>query len=77
MARTLINTPQLPRRGEVIEIRALLRHPMATGYRPGAGGKLLPRNIIRRFSCRRSNRATDELVFSAELFPVTVAKPDP
>ena len=52
MARTLINIPSSPKRGEVIEIRALIQHPMETGYRPGADGKTLPRDIVRRFACR-------------------------
>ncbi len=33
MARTLINAPATARRGEVIEIRATIAHPMETGFR--------------------------------------------
>jgi sulfur-oxidizing protein SoxZ len=62
-------------RGEVIAIRALIRRPMETGYRPGADGKLLPHDIIRRFSCYFGDGATNELVPSAELFPAIAAKP--
>ncbi|HEV7816133.1 MAG TPA: thiosulfate oxidation carrier complex protein SoxZ, partial [Janthinobacterium sp.] len=47
MARTLIHMPAAARRGEVIEIRALIGHPMEPGYRPGPDGKALPRDIIR------------------------------
>ena len=36
MARALINVPQTAKRGEVIEIKALIAHPMETGYRAGA-----------------------------------------
>lgn len=71
MARTLIKVPPTARRGEIIEIHATIRHPMETGYRPGADGKLLPRDIIRRFSCHYDG----ELVFSAELFPAVAANP--
>lgn len=71
MARALINVPSSARRGEVIEIRTLIGHPMETGYRPGAEGKVLPRNIIRRFTCRYNG----EPVFSAELFPAIAANP--
>lgn len=71
MARTMINVPASARRGEVIEIRTLIAHPMETGYRPGADGKPLPRDIIRRFACRYNN----ELIFSAELFPAIAANP--
>jgi sulfur-oxidizing protein SoxZ len=71
MARTLIHAPTSARRGEVIEIRATIAHPMETGFRPGEDGKVLPRNIIERFSCRYNG----ELVFSAELFSAIAANP--
>lgn len=71
MARTLIKVPPTARRGEVIEIHTTIRHPMETGYRPGADGKLLPRDIIRHFSCHYDG----ELVFSAELYPAIAANP--
>ena len=31
----------------MIEIRALISHPMETGFRPDESGKLVPRNIIK------------------------------
>jgi sulfur-oxidizing protein SoxZ len=71
MARTLITMPATARRGEVIEIRTLIAHPMETGYRPGADGKVLARDIIRRLSCRYDG----ELVFSADMFPAISANP--
>jgi sulfur-oxidizing protein SoxZ len=71
MARTLINAPSTAARGEVIAIRTTIAHPMETGFRPGADGKTLPRDIIRRVSCRYNG----ELVFSAELFSAIAANP--
>jgi sulfur-oxidizing protein SoxZ len=71
MARTLIHAPTSARKGEVIEIRTLIAHPMETGYRAGADGRTLPRDIIRRFACRYNG----ELVFSAELHPAISANP--
>ena len=71
MARTLINAPSTAKRGEVIEIRATIGHPIETGFRPGDDGKILPRNLIKRFSCRYNG----ELVFSAELFSAVAANP--
>jgi len=71
MARALITMPKTAARGEIVEIRTLIAHPMETGYRPGDDGKILPRNIIRRFSCRYDG----ELVFSAEMFPAVAANP--
>lgn len=69
--RTLINMPRTARRGEVIEIRVTIGHPMETGYRPGADGKRLPRDIIQRFSCRYDG----ETVFAADLYPAISANP--
>lgn len=70
-ARTLITVPKTARRGEVIEVRVTIGHPMETGYRPGADGRRLPRDIIQRFSCRYDG----ETVFAAELFPAISANP--
>lgn len=71
MARALIHMPASARRGEVIEIRALIGHPMETGYRVGADGKLLARDIIRKFTCRYNG----EQVFGAELHQAISANP--
>lgn len=71
MALTLIKVPAQARRGEVIDIHATIGHPMETGYRPGANGAILPRDIIERFTCHYN----DELVFSAELYSATAANP--
>ena len=75
MARALITMPKTAKRGDILEIRTLIAHPMETGYRPGEDGAIQPRNLIRRFSCRYSNGADDVLVFSAELFPAVAANP--
>ena len=71
MARALINMPKTARRGEVIEIRALIGHSMETGYRPGADGVVQKCDIIRRFSVRYNG----EPVFAAELHPAISANP--
>jgi sulfur-oxidizing protein SoxZ len=71
MARALIHMPAAARRNDVIEIRALIGHPMESGYRPGPDGKPLPRDILTHFSCRYNG---DE-VFSAELHPAVSANP--
>lgn len=69
--RTLIKVPKAARRGEVIEISTIIGHPMESGFRPGADGRRLPRNIIERFSCHYN----EELVFSAELSAAIAANP--
>ena len=71
MARTLINAPKAAKRGDVIEIRATIGHPMETGFRPDDSGKILPRNIIKTFTCRYNGT----LVFSTEMFSAVAANP--
>lgn len=71
MARTLIQVPASARKGEVVEVRVTIAHPMETGYRPGSDGRVLPRDIIRRFACRYDGEA----VFAAELAPAVAANP--
>jgi sulfur-oxidizing protein SoxZ len=71
MARALLNVPARAKRGEVIEIKALIQHPMETGYRTGSDGALIPRNIIQRFVCTYNG----EEIFSADLFPAIAANP--
>ena len=71
MARALINVPPRAKRGEVIEIKALVSHPMETGYRTGSDGALVPRDIINRFVCTYNG----EEIFSADLFPAIAANP--
>ena len=71
MARTLITAPKTARRGEVIALRVLIAHPMETGYRPGADGQVLARDLLRRFTCRYDG----ELVFAADLYAAVAANP--
>lgn len=70
-ARALITVPPVVRAGEVVEIRTLIAHPMETGHRADSNGQVVPRRIIRRFSCRLDG----QVVFSAELHPAIAANP--
>lgn len=71
MARALINVPPKARRGEIVDIKTLVQHPMETGYRPNNSGGMYPREIIRRFVCTLDG----EEVFSMDLFPAVAANP--
>jgi sulfur-oxidizing protein SoxZ len=75
MASALITMPLSAKAGSTIEIRTLIGHPMETGFRPGADGKVLPANLIRTFTCLFDDGKTQELVFSAELFAAVAANP--
>jgi sulfur-oxidizing protein SoxZ len=71
MARTLITLPAAVRRDAVFQVRTLLQHPMESGFRVGADGRVLPRDIVRRFRCLYNG----ELVIDAELSPAIAANP--
>jgi sulfur-oxidizing protein SoxZ len=71
MASVLVNMPKTARRGEVIEIKTLIAHPMETGFRPGPNGRMIARNIITRFACEYDGAE----VFSIDLTPAIAANP--
>lgn len=71
MARTLIHIPANARRGDVVEIRVTIAHPMDTGFRADSLGRTVPRDLIRRFTCRYDG----EVVFSVEMFAAMAANP--
>lgn len=47
-----IQLPSSVRRGEVVEVRVLVQHPMETGFRYNALGQRTPRNAIHTLVCR-------------------------
>ena len=71
MVAALINVPAKAKRGQVIEIKALMSHIMETGFRRTAAGELVPRDIITSFTCRYNG----EEIFRADLFPAIAANP--
>ena len=71
MAGALINVPANAKRGDVIEIKALTRHPMETGYRRGASGEEIPRDIVSRFTCTYNGAE----IFRADLHSAIAANP--
>jgi len=70
-ARALINVPAKARRGEIIEIKTLIAHPMETGFRVGLNGALIARDIITTFRCTYNG----EEIFRAEFSPAIAANP--
>ena len=70
-ARALIHVPPNAKRGDTIEIKTLISHPMETGYRVGTNGNPIPRDIITLFTCRYNG----EEIFRAEFSPAIAANP--
>jgi sulfur-oxidizing protein SoxZ len=78
MARSILTVPTAAKLGEVIEIKALIQHPMETGYRRSSEGVMMARDLIRNFSCRfleTGKSGEGELVFAAKLYAATSANP--
>ena len=71
MASALINVPRQARRGEIIELKALVAHVMEPGYRRNQSGQPIPRDILRRFVCTYNG----EEIFRADLHPGLAANP--
>jgi sulfur-oxidizing protein SoxZ len=71
MAKALIHIPTEAKRGEVIEVKTLISHPMETGYRRDSQGQPIPRHILNRFVCTYNGQE----VFRADLFPAIAANP--
>ena len=71
MARAIVKVPARARRGEVIEIKALVGHVMETGYRHTETGVPIPRDIVRAFVCTYNG----EEIFRADFHPAVAANP--
>jgi sulfur-oxidizing protein SoxZ len=71
MARVLINVPAKAKRGDIVEIKTLIAHPMESGFRVGTNGSRIPRDIITLFTCAYNGTE----IFRAELSPAIAANP--
>lgn len=71
LAAARVSMPEQARRGEVMEIKALMRHPMETGYRVDDMGRPIERHIVERF---RVTYGGDE-VFAIDLTQGVAANP--
>lgn len=58
-----ISVPQNARRGDQIEIRIAIQHPMETGYRVEDNGTAITKNVINKLLCRYNGAE----VFRAEM----------
>ena len=71
LAPARISMPAEARKGEVVEIKALIRHVMETGQRTDSRGQPIPRDIISLFVVSYAG----EEVFRMELNPGISANP--
>jgi sulfur-oxidizing protein SoxZ len=66
-----VRVPESAKRGEVIEIRTMVEHPMESGFRYNNIGKLVPRHIVESFTCTYNGRE----IFRARLHPAVSTNP--
>ncbi len=66
-----VRMPATAKRGEVIEIRTLVAHPMESGFRPDNVGKTIARHIVEEFHCTYNGRE----IFRARLYPAVSTNP--
>jgi sulfur-oxidizing protein SoxZ len=66
-----IRIPQNPKKGDVLEIKTLITHPMESGQRKGADGKTIPRRIVNAVDVTYNGKP----VFSGKLEPAISANP--
>ena len=71
LGNTRIKMPEQAKRGEEIEIRAMIQHPMESGFRLDNVGRPIPRNIVDTFTCTYGGKQ----VFRAKLHPAVSTNP--
>jgi sulfur-oxidizing protein SoxZ len=70
-SRTVITMPAQAKKGSIIEIRAIAQHDMESGFRYTESGKIIPRDIIRTFTCTYNQVE----VFKSDFYPSIGANP--
>jgi len=66
-----VKVPKSASAGDVITIKTLISHQMESGQRKGKDGKLIPREIINKFTCDFNGKP----VFSCDIEPAISANP--
>lgn len=69
--RVLASVAKTVKRGEPIEVKLLISHPMESGQRRDEQGRLVPRQIIHDFRCTYNGAE----VIRLELHPAVAANP--
>ena len=59
------------KKGDLVEVKALVSHIMETGQRKDSKGEVIPRKILNKFICTVNGKE----VFSADFEPAIAANP--
>ena len=66
-----VSVPKHAKRGEMVEVRIAIQHPMETGFRMDNNGRVIPKNTISELVCRYNGVE----VFRAQLHPAVSTNP--
>ena len=69
VARLLV--PAQAKRGDIVEVRIAIQHPMETGFRMDNNGRVIPKNTVGSLVCRYNGAE----VFRAEMGSGIAANP--
>lgn len=71
MGAARVKMPDTTKRGEIIEIRTMVQHPMESGFRLDNTGQPIARHIVETFTCTYNARE----VFRARIHPSVSTNP--
>lgn len=71
MSKARVRLPSKAKKGEIIEIKTLINHPMESGQRKDSAGNPIPRQIINKMTTSFNGKE----VMSATLHPGVSANP--
>jgi sulfur-oxidizing protein SoxZ len=66
-----VQVPSAAAKGEIFQVKTLITHQMETGLRHDDQGKVIPRKIINKFTCRYNGTE----VFGVDLHEAVAANP--
>lgn len=66
-----VKVPKTAKAGDIIVIKTLISHKMESGQRKDKEGKVIPREIINKFTCEFNGTP----VFSCDMDPAVSANP--
>jgi sulfur-oxidizing protein SoxZ len=71
MGAARVRMSETAKRGEIIEIRTMVQHPMESGFRLDNTGQPIARHIIETFTCTYNGRE----IFRARIHPSISTNP--
>ena len=66
-----VRMPETAKRGDAVEVRTMITHPMESGFRLNNVGQPIPRHIVQSFTCTYGGKE----VFRAKLHPSVSTNP--